>query len=374
MPYDISEQKRAWYRAVSARSRQRKNAAENGELSCAQPQQLNVPVLQADGLMPQLKPNGFRALSLFSGGGGLDLGFERAGFTHVASFDVLEICGATLRRSRPSWRILSGPEGDVARADWRSFVGEVDVIHGGPPCQPFSIAGKRNGAGDDRDMWPAFIRAVLAIKPLAFVAENVPGLLSSRFAGYVDEFILKPLSGRYDILKFRLSAASFGVPQDRQRVIFVGIKTGIRARYQIPAPTHGHTDDLFSSALCTPGARAALGLPDIGFDCHAPTLRSGFTGPRKTTSILNSKASLATWGRLRIWPNGVQKNRQAAVAFPPENDHFRLSVQDCAVLQGFPDDWRFEGAVDQVLGQIGNSVCPPVGYVIAKSLAEALRA
>ncbi|MXW51613.1 MAG: DNA cytosine methyltransferase, partial [Gammaproteobacteria bacterium] len=70
----------------------------------------------------------------------------------------------------------------------------------------------------------------------------------------------------------------------------------------------------------------------------------------------------------------VQESRKAAAQFPPENGHFRLSVQDCGLLQGFPEDWRFKGAVYQVIGQIGNSVCPPVGYAIANSIADALRA
>ncbi len=121
------------------------------------------------------------------------------------------------------------------------------------------------------------------------------------------------------------------------------------------------------------GARAALGLSDIGFDCHSPTLRSGFTGPRKTTSVLNSRASLNVWNKLHIWPNGVQGDRDAAARFPPENGHFRLSVQDCAVLQGFPDSWSFRGATYQIIGQIGNSVCPPVGYAVACAIADALR-
>ena len=78
------------------------------------------------------------------------------------------------------------------------------------------------------------------------------------------------------------------------------------------------------------------------------------------------------WEELQIWPNGVQKSREEAIRFPPENGHFRLSVQDCALLQGFPNDWVFHGATYQILGQIGNSVCPPVGYAIAKSVSEAL--
>ena len=374
MPYVISEDKRRWYRDVSTRSRLRKQAACNGELE-HYPQEVNVPALRAERLMPKQKSTGLRALSLFSGGGGLDLAFERSGFEHVASFDILEICGATLQRSRPDWRVYCGVAGDVARVNWSSFRGSADVVHGGPPCQPFSIAGRRNGGLDERDMWPAFISAVLEIKPAAFVAENVPGLLNPRFSQYFNENILKPLEAKYRIVKFRLHAPDFGVPQARRRVILVGFASKSAAvNFRLPAPTHFHRDDLLSHGDRTLGARAALGLSDIGFDGFAPTLRSGFTGPRKSTSVLNSKASQTVWERLRIWPNGVQKSRAAAIMFPPENGHFRLSVQDCAVLQGFPEDWVFEGAAYQILGQIGNSVCPPMGYAIAQSVSKALGA
>lgn len=80
------------------------------------------------------------------------------------------------------------------------------------------------------------------------------------------------------------------------------------------------------------------------------------------------------WARLKIWPNGVQRDREAAAKFPPENGHFRLGAQDCALLQGFPESWRFAGAAYQVIGQIGNSVCPPVAYAVAKAVATALGA
>ena len=371
MPYDISKTKREWYREVSIRSRLRKHAAVNGELKCL-PTAVNTPVLKPERLMPKLHANGLSALSLFSGGGGLDLGFERAGFQHVASYDVLDICGRTLRRNRPAWRVHSGTEGDVTEVEWTQYAG-VDVIHGGPPCQPFSIAGKQRGASDERDMWPSFIAAVLTLTPAAFVAENVPGLLDPKFAQYVEKAILTPLTPEYRIVKYHAAASDFGVPQVRRRVIFVGFRNAEAANhFTVPEPTHRSQDDFFTSGQHTLGAREALGLEDIGFDCFAPTLRSGFTGPRKSTSILNSKASLAVWERLRIWPNGVQKSRKEAVTFPPENGNFRLSVQDCAVLQGFPEDWLFEGAAYQILGQIGNSVCPPVAYSIAKAVSQAL--
>ncbi|MDD9960558.1 MAG: DNA cytosine methyltransferase [Gammaproteobacteria bacterium] len=324
--------------------------------------------------MPERESRGLAALSLFSGGGGLDYGFERAGFAHVASFDVLDVCGETLRANRPSWTVFSGSSGDVSTTEFAGFAGSVDVVHGGPPCQPFSVAGKQSGGCDRRDMWPSFIRAIRTIRPAAFVAENVPGLLGRRFDNYVEETIVGPLSQHYNITSFRLSASAFGVPQERRRVFFVGFKSAAAAlRYTVPAATHGDQGELFSVRSRTLGARAALGLDGTGFDCFAPTLRSGFTGPRKTTSILNSKASQRVWEQLRIWPNGVQDSREAAIRFPPENGHFRLAVQDCGLLQGFPEDWRFAGAVYQVIGQIGNSVCPPVAYAVANSIADAIR-
>jgi DNA (cytosine-5)-methyltransferase 1 len=121
------------------------------------------------------------------------------------------------------------------------------------------------------------------------------------------------------------------------------------------------------------GVREALGLPGIGFDAVAPTIRSGLTGPRHTTSILNSVTALKVWGRLQIWPNGVAPTRERASAYVTNNGHFRLSVQDCMVIQGFPADWPISEPVYFALGVIGNAVAPPMAYQLAKSIAAALK-
>ena len=120
------------------------------------------------------------------------------------------------------------------------------------------------------------------------------------------------------------------------------------------------------------GMREALGLPDIGIDTLCPTIRCAFTGKRHTTSILNSTASANNLAKVGIWGSGVGSDRKKAAIFPTKNGHFRLSVQDCAILQGFPESWKFQGAVYKVLGQIGNSVAPPVGYHVADSVSKAL--
>ncbi|MEN9670549.1 MAG: hypothetical protein RL018_826 [Pseudomonadota bacterium] len=375
MSYDLTDEQRDKYRATSIRSQQRKFALLKGLNFEKLPKNNRFAGrLDPNDLMPQLESNNLTSLSLFSGGGGLDLGFDRAGYQHGTAFELLDICGETLRENRPNWDIRTGQnDGDVKNVAFSTFKG-VDVVHGGPPCQPFSIAGKQAGAEDPRNMWGEFVRCVLQTKPRAFIAENVVGLFDKKFESFVKQNILDPLAGQYTIFKFKLSAHDFGVPQARRRVFFVGFRAARdAARWVEPQPTHGDVDTVFGPLLPRNTVRRSLGLPSTGCDELAPTLRSGFTGPRNTTSILNSKAAQKVWASMSIWPNGVQSTRVAADAFTPENGHFRMSVADCALLQGFPEDWKFKGAVYQCLGQIGNSVCPPVGYVVARQVARALR-
>lgn len=374
MPYDLTDEQRDRYRETSLRSKARKQAMLRGHSEDAEPLGDKLGErLDPNDLMPQLDSNGLTALSLFAGGGGLDLGFERAGFEHLSSYEILDICGETLRTNRPHWDVHSGAiEGDVRAAAFSRYRG-VDIVHGGPPCQPFSIAGKQAGADDPRNMWPDFVRCVLQTRPRAFIAENVPGLLDSKFESFIDEYINGPLEGAYTIFRFKLAAHDFGVPQARRRVFFVGFRAARdAARWVQPQPTHGDVDTVFGPLLPRNTTRMSLGLPDIDFDEVAPTLRSGFTGPRNTTGVVNSKASMVVWDKLKVWPNGVQPTRSMAATYTPENGHFRMSVEDCALLQGFPSDWRFSGAVYQILGQIGNSVCPPVAYSVARQVAIAL--
>jgi DNA (cytosine-5)-methyltransferase 1 len=328
--------------------------------------------------MVRVSPHTLPALSLFSGGGGLDLGFERAGFAHVGAFDTLEAAGETLRTNRPRWDVRSGDDGDVRGVDWRPYRGELAVLHGGPPCQPWSVAGRQRGPRDARNLLPEFVRAVTEARPLAFVCENVPALGGPKFVPYLRRRFLRPLSREYHIAQFLLSAHDVGVPQIRGRMFFVGFRRKRAAdRFRSPKPTH-RADHLGRPLLCstasdrTLGVRAALGLPDTGIDALAPTVRSTLTGPRHTTSILSSVSAQRAWAELGIWPNGVARSRSFAAKFPPENGHHRLAVSDVALLQGFPSWWRFEGAVYMALGQIGNSVAPPVAYRVALAVTHAL--
>ncbi|MDB4916159.1 MAG: DNA-methyltransferase Dcm [Gemmatimonadetes bacterium] len=382
--WELTDDERDVFRQRSRQSNAAKVAAVRGH-GPEPVHDINVPSLDPDDLMAQLPTNGVRSLSLFSGCGGLDHGYERAGYEHVASYDHYAPAGETMRAIRPSWEVYSGEAGDVTKVNWRPYRGRVDVVHGGPPCQPFSMAGRQLGKNDTRDMFPEFVRAVLEIKPQAFMAENVAALGSDKFSAYVKNTIIKPLSAEYQVVRFQLTAASFGVPQRRQRLFFVGFRSKRAAmRFKAPAVTHSfaHLEprraamlsfhDLEAPLERCMGAREALGLPDIGFDALAPTLRSSLTGPRHTTSVVSSVTAHKLWTQLGIWPNGVAPTREAARQFVAANGDFRLSVPDCAILQGFPESWPVLGSVYVALGQIGNAVPPPLAYHIAKQIAATL--
>lgn len=365
----LTASQREEFRRIASNSREARRKAIAGE-GPSPTYPINKPSLNPLELMPKLEYCGADAISLFSGGGGLDLGFDLAGIGHIGSWEILEDAAATLKENRPHWKINGGVDGDVRGINWKKYRGNVAIVHGGPPCQPFSSAGRQRGAEDPRDMWPEFIRCILECRPDIFVAENVAAIASSRFKTYVEETIMNPLQGKYHIHIVQMQAYEYGVPQIRRRVLFFGFRThALEKKWVAPTPTHLRPGSTSEELPTTMGVREALGLPNIGFDDLCPTLRSGLSGPRHTTSILSSVSAQHKYEALGLWPNGVASNREAAQKFVTKNGTFRLSVPDVQLIQGFPESWRFHGATYMQLGQIGNSVAPPVAYAAASSIA-----
>lgn len=390
--WSITDEKREWFRQNSIKSAARKKVLTN---SSEDFESLRTPKLLVNELMPLQSRCPIDSVSLFSGCGGLDIGFERAGYNHVISADILDICGDTLRANRPDWKVLSGSQnGDVRNISWDEEVvssGNYLVLHGGPPCQPFSNAGKQLGKEDPRNMVPEFFRAVKELMPDVFVMENVPALGSSKFIDYLTSELQKHVKGIYYWKKFFLFAPHFGVPQQRNRLFVVGFKSETAfLRFREPLPTHSiehfvnfhpglskHIRAVkklcaYESLPPTMGVREALGFDASHPDGLAPTFRSGFTGPRNSTSILNGASSQKVLQQMGLWGNGIAPTRQAAEAFPPENGTKRLSVEDISLIQGIPSEWRIQGPVYKAIGQIGNSVAPPVAYNLALQIRSAL--
>ncbi len=211
------------------------------------------------------------SIELFAGAGGLALATANAGFHHAAVLEWNANACATLRRNQlaglPQLAGANIVEGDVSHYDFRQHAGTVELVSGGPPCQPFSQGGKHAGMDDARNMFPHAIRAVREIQPKAFMFENVKGLLRQNFATYY-QYIIHQLtypditrrgdeewtdhlarlekavtSGKSSGLKYNVvfqlfNAADYGVAQHRERVLIVGIRADLGLQFAFPTPTH----------------------------------------------------------------------------------------------------------------------------------------
>jgi len=212
-----------------------------------------------------------KSIELFAGAGGLALATANAGFHHKAVLEWNPNACSTLRRNQADGlKQLQGArivEGDVSNFDFSEYKGSVDMVSGGPPCQPFSIGGKHIGKDDQRDMFPQAIRAVREIAPRAFIFENVKGLLRENFSNYY-QYIIHQLSFpelmrrgdeewtdhlvrlekastkgdfngiKYNVIYQLLNAANYGVPQHRHRVLIVGIRSDLNLEFSFPSPTN----------------------------------------------------------------------------------------------------------------------------------------
>jgi len=249
---------------------------------------------------------GMKSIELFSGAGGLALGLEQAGFNTVALFERDADACAALRLNRPKWNIV---EGDVREVDFSQF-GPVNLVAGGPPCQPFSMGGKARGHKDQRDMFPQAVRAVRELQPQAFIFENVRGLLRSAFANYVEFIRLqltypsfavsdnvdwqtnlrrlqryhtsskRPTELEYNVTINLANAANYGVPQHRHRVFFVGFRQDLNVGWSFPAPTHTQEELLRAKYITGDyweqhGLTGRITLPPAKLQRKIESLRSG---------------------------------------------------------------------------------------------------
>ncbi|HTN29456.1 MAG TPA: DNA cytosine methyltransferase [Pseudomonas sp.] len=216
-----------------------------------------------------------RSVELFAGAGGLAMGCELAGFEHLAVVEwdkwACDTVRENQRRGYPllqSWDLY---EGDVRAFDWNSIPQGIELLAGGPPCQPFSIGGKHKAHADSRDMFPATVEIIRRLKPKAFIVENVKGLTRSSFANYFHyiqlqlEFPELPPIGEedwsehlkrlqeektsgkskgngltYNVVPTLVNAANYGVPQKRERVFIVGFRDDLGVEWSFPEPTHSY--------------------------------------------------------------------------------------------------------------------------------------
>lgn len=321
-----------------------------------------------------------RLIDLFSGAGGLSLGLKRAGYEVAACVEI----------NKDAMNTYSSHDGnavhyneDVRGISFEKFRGKIDVVSGGPPCQPFSVGGLRKASKDSRDMIPEFVRCLREAQPDAFIMENVPGLMLKKTRPYFDSVLAQLSACGYRLNWAVLSAADYGVPQKRRRLFILGSR---RMQLRFPAPTHGSgTPESHVRALDVLGAEPIGEAPncpvkyardpDLRPNPYAGHVYNGGgrpidpNGPCHT--ILASSGGhkthwIDTLGVAAEYHAHLQNGGKARDGFVPGAR--RLSVEECAIIQTFPRSMQFSGKRSSQYKQVGDAVPPDLAFVVGRSV------
>ena len=328
-----------------------------------------------------------QAIDLFAGAGGLSLGLKMAGWDVRVAVEYDATAVETHRKNMPD--VLHVCD-DIRDIDFKGYKGNIDLVVGGPPCQPFSVSGKQLGKLDVRDMVPEFVRVVREVRPKAFLMENVKGLTSSRFLPYLLSRIEELKEIGYAVYWQVLNAADYGIAQNRHRLFVIGVPIG--TKFNFPTPTHGPSRSKKYYSV----SEALIGCPTdepnrakVVF-CKNPILRKSpyagmllngkgrpinMHGPSHTipasaggnrTHILDPK------GVLLDYHDHLMKGGQPTVG--EVEGCSRLTVRQSARLQTFPDWFEFVGRKNQHYAQIGNAIPPEFAAIVAKALYNTMHA
>ncbi|MEO1242494.1 MAG: DNA cytosine methyltransferase [Pseudomonadota bacterium] len=313
--------------------------------------------------------NSLSSAEVCAGAGGQALGLEQAGFDHVALVEIDEHCRNTLKLNRPEWNVLEDDQCDLSTFDASPYRG-IDLLAGGLPCPPFSVAGKQLGADDERNLFPAALRAIDQSRPKVVLIENVRGFLGAVFSDYRQD-LKKQLSKLGYITDWRLfNASDFGVPQLRPRVVIVAVRKEISESFSWPTPT---------------GLTAAT----VGETLHDLIAENGWKGAKNWSERANEIAPTIVGGSKKhggpdLGPTRAKKawatlgvDGMGIANAPPDKDFVgmpRLTVRMVARLQGFPDDWEISGRKTAAYRQVGNAFPPPVAKAVSQCLSAAISA
>lgn len=327
----------------------------------------------------------YTSIELFAGAGGMAIGMEKAGFKHVMLNEIMSCACKTLLYNRPNWNVV---EGDIHDISFAKYVGKVDFISGGFPCQAFSYAGKQGGFNDTRGtLFFEMARAIREIQPKVFLCENVRGLISHD-GGRTFQTIKNVISELgYTLVEPRvLKAIFYQVPQKRERLILIAIRNDLAGKVQFRWPSPYNRILTLRDAF----------YKGILYDCDVPESK-GVKYPSKKHKVMQMVPMGGYW---RDLPVDVQKEylggsyeleggktgmarrlsldepsltltcspcqKQTERCHPLETRP--LTIREYARIQTFPDDWAFAGSIGEQYKQIGNAVPVNLAYAIGRSL------
>ena len=324
-----------------------------------------------------------KIISLFSGCGGLDLGFERAGFKIPIANEFDKDIWETFRINHPDTYLF---EGDIRDINAEEFPNDVDGIIGGPPCQSWSEAGSLKGINDERGkLFYDYIRILRKVKPKFFLAENVSGMLSKRNSEAVQNIIKMFEESKYSVTLNRVNAADYGVAQDRERVFYIGFRTDLKVDFKFPKPTtpehltlRDTIEDLVSSAVTETKKNQHNPFAENNNEYFVGSFSPIFMSRNRVRSWDEPAFTVQASGRqAQLHPQAprmlkVEENR---CIFVPghESEYRRITVREAARIQGFPDSFKFVyNNVNTGYKMIGNAVPVELARVVALSIKGAL--
>lgn len=326
-------------------------------------------------------------ISLFSGCGGLDLGFEKAGFDIPVANEFDKKIWETFKINHPKTKLIEGDVREITKEDIAPYIeGEVDGIIGGPPCQSWSEAGALRGIDDERgQLFFDYIRILKDFKPKFFLAENVSGMLADRHSDAVKNILHLFDEAGYDVSLTMVNAKDYGVAQERKRVFYIGFRKDLGIKFTFP---EGSTKD----------DDKKITLRDVIWDLQDTALPAAEKNKRNPAAVNNNEYFTGAYStifmsrnRVKSWDEQaftVQASGRQCQLHPQapkmvkygKNDcrfvegkeslYRRMTIREVARVQGFPDDFKFiYEETDMGYKMIGNAV--PVN--LAKEIAIAIR-
>lgn len=327
-----------------------------------------------------------KLISLFSGCGGLDLGFEKAGFEIPVANEFDKTIWATFEANHPKTKLIKG---DIRNIKEEDFPNEIDGIIGGPPCQSWSEAGALRGINDDRGkLFYDYIRILKDKQPKFFLAENVSGMLANRHSDAVKNIVATFEECGYDVSITMVNAKDYGVAQERKRVFYIGFRKDLGVKFDFPK---GSTED----------DEKKITLRDVIWDLQETAVPAGEKNRKNPDAINNNEYFTGAYStifmsrnRVKSWDEQgytVQASGRQCQLHPQapkmikfdKNDcrfvegkehlYRRMTVREVARVQGFPDNFKFiYDSVDTGYKMIGNAVPVNLAYEIAVAIKNVL--